>query len=114
MGLLLIVLVLSQKGEFIKSQTGLFGSDVLPSSLYISNMITPRWQDVWEGLFTIENPVRIKRYAPLNEEINTLFLSWVKTQSNTMSYVNMEDDGSSLTYPIWERFEGKSIDEMND
>ena len=31
-----------------------------------------------------------------------------------MSYVNMEDDGSSLTYPIWERFEGKNIDDMND
>ena len=108
MGLLLIVLVLSQKSEFVASQKGLFGSDVLPSSLYISNMITPRWADIWEGLFSIENPVRIKRYAPLTEDINTLFQSWIRTQSNTMSYDNMEDDGTSMTYPVWERFEGKT------
>jgi len=31
-----------------------------------------------------------------------------------MSYVNLEDDGTSMTYPIWERFEGKNIDDMND
>lgn len=77
-------------------------------------MITPRWTDVWSGLFTIENPIRIKRYSTLSEDTNKLFLSWVKTQSNTMSFVNMEDDGTSLIYPLWERFEGKTPADMNE
>jgi hypothetical protein len=70
---------LTQKSNFTEQTEGLFGSDVVPASIYFSNMITPRWSDMWGDLFSIENPVRIKRYAPVTPEIDTMFKNWIQT-----------------------------------
>lgn len=108
-----MILILSQKSKFTEQTIGLFGSDVVPSSLYFSNMITPRWSDLWGDLFSIENPVRIKRYATNSQAVDTLFQSWIQTQSNTLSFPGTADDGSAILYPKWEKFEALTINDLN-
>jgi ABC-type multidrug transport system ATPase subunit len=110
---MLLALILSNKDNFASSTVGIFDSDVVPSSLYFSNMITPRWEDLYGDLISIENPIRIKRFAPANQAIETLFRSWIRTQSNTLSFTGTADDGSTVIYPKWEKFEALTIDEMN-
>lgn len=42
-------------------------------------MITPRWTEMYGDLFSIDNPVRIKRYSTESNEQDDMFKTWIQT-----------------------------------
>lgn len=113
-GIALIALILSNKDSFTPDLPGLFGSKVLPGSLYFSNLITPKWTIVWENLFEIENPIRINRYAAADDSIAEKFENWVDAQTSTLTFDGEDDDGNLVTYPQWIRSEKSTIEDLNE
>lgn len=99
---------------FQQELPGLFGSDVLPGSLYFSNLITPKWEVIWQDLFEIENPVRINRFAASSPEVAKTFQTWVDAQTSTLTFDGEDDNGNLITYPKWIESDKKTIDELND
>lgn len=114
-GIALISLILSNmEGISGGNLPGMFDSEVLPSSIYFSNLITPKWNEVWQEFFDIGNNIRINRFAFQKPGMEEEFQAWIDSQSSVHQYDGEEENGNYTVYPKWLKSDSDSIQKIND
>ena len=90
------------------------GSGVIPSSIYPANMLTPRWEMLYNRVYAIKNYKRINRYAAATPEVKEEFSKWISNFSNLMTYKLPPEYVDQAVYPKWEFSEMNSVNGLNE
>lgn len=111
LGLIKLIMVLVNNVTISKG--GLLGSSVVPSNIYPCNLLTPKWIDYFNGLFRIEYPVRINRWAVKDPELKESFSYWLKHQPNIFTFEVEHQLLGTQKFPRWDYEEDASNEGLN-
>lgn len=95
------------------SPNAMTGTDIIPSTIYPCNLLTPKWAPFYEDLYLVNNPTRINRWAALNEKLKLKFEDWLSRQPGLFKYYAFNDVGENELNPKWEYTEKNTNEELN-